>query len=198
MTTTIQTRAPTSLARDSRGGDTALPGEASAPAPRDAVPPRRVFEAWTPDRVEQLTRLWADGLSAAAIARQLGGVTRNAVLGKVHRAPELFARRKQSNRRGQPRLKYDHNAALNMWAAGKSADQIAAARGMSRHAVYKIMQAARKRGDARAMLRHGGSLFTREALRRGMTPAALRVALLRTIRTDNLFDAVLGKPGEPA
>ena len=40
---------------------------------------------WTDERVEQLKQLWADGLSASQIARQLGGVTRNAVIGKVHR-----------------------------------------------------------------------------------------------------------------
>ena len=40
---------------------------------------------WTPERVAELTRLWADGLSAAQIARSMGGITRNAVIGKVHR-----------------------------------------------------------------------------------------------------------------
>ena len=41
--------------------------------------------AWTDERVEMLKKLWADGLSASQIAKQLGGVTRNAVIGKVHR-----------------------------------------------------------------------------------------------------------------
>lgn len=41
--------------------------------------------AWTDDRVATLTKLWAEGLSASQIAKQLGGVTRNAVIGKVHR-----------------------------------------------------------------------------------------------------------------
>jgi GcrA cell cycle regulator len=41
--------------------------------------------AWTEDRVATLSKLWADGLSASQIAKQLGGVTRNAVIGKVHR-----------------------------------------------------------------------------------------------------------------
>src|SRR6185437_9606550 len=36
-------------------------------------------------RVETLKKLWLDGLSASQIAKQLGGVTRNAVIGKVHR-----------------------------------------------------------------------------------------------------------------
>jgi GcrA cell cycle regulator len=41
---------------------------------------------WTEDRVETLKKLWLDGLSASQIAKQLGGgLTRNAVIGKVHR-----------------------------------------------------------------------------------------------------------------
>jgi len=41
--------------------------------------------AWTEDRVEVLKKLWAEGHSASQIAKELGGVTRNAVIGKVHR-----------------------------------------------------------------------------------------------------------------
>lgn len=41
--------------------------------------------AWTDERVETLKKLWADGLSASAIANRLGGVTRNSVISKVHR-----------------------------------------------------------------------------------------------------------------
>ena len=37
------------------------------------------------DRVEQLKKLWEAGLSASQIAAELGNVTRNAVIGKVHR-----------------------------------------------------------------------------------------------------------------
>jgi GcrA cell cycle regulator len=40
---------------------------------------------WTEERVSLLRKLWTDGLSAAQIAKQLGSVTRNAVIGKVHR-----------------------------------------------------------------------------------------------------------------
>lgn len=40
---------------------------------------------WTDERVELLKKLWSDGLSASQIAAELGGVTRNAVIGKVHR-----------------------------------------------------------------------------------------------------------------
>ena len=42
--------------------------------------------SWTEERVERLRKLWLEGLSASRIAAELaGGVTRNAVIGKVHR-----------------------------------------------------------------------------------------------------------------
>jgi GcrA cell cycle regulator len=44
-----------------------------------------VPSSWTDDRVQTLARLWRDGASASQIARSLGGVTRNAVIGKIHR-----------------------------------------------------------------------------------------------------------------
>ena len=40
---------------------------------------------WTDERVERLKLLWADGLSASQIADELGRITRNAVISKVHR-----------------------------------------------------------------------------------------------------------------
>ncbi|GAD58083.1 LOW QUALITY PROTEIN: gcrA cell cycle regulator [Brevundimonas abyssalis TAR-001] len=43
-------------------------------------------QGWTEDRVGALKKLWLEGQSASQIAKQLGGgVTRNAVIGKVHR-----------------------------------------------------------------------------------------------------------------
>ena len=41
--------------------------------------------SWTPDRVESLKKMWSKGQSASQIASNLGGVTRNAVIGKIHR-----------------------------------------------------------------------------------------------------------------
>ena len=41
--------------------------------------------SWTDERVETLKRMWAEGASASQIAKELGQVTRNAVIGKVHR-----------------------------------------------------------------------------------------------------------------
>lgn len=41
--------------------------------------------SWTDERVEMLKKMWGEGQSASQIAKELGGVTRNAVIGKVHR-----------------------------------------------------------------------------------------------------------------
>lgn len=43
------------------------------------------FTRWTDERISLLRALWADGYSASQIAVELGGITRNAVIGKVHR-----------------------------------------------------------------------------------------------------------------
>ena len=74
--------------------------------------------SWTDERVETLKRMWAEGLSASQIAKDLGGVTRNAVIGKVHRlglsnraedeaapAEEDPAEVAGDNRRGVPRVR---------------------------------------------------------------------------------------------
>ncbi|WP_417807286.1 GcrA family cell cycle regulator [Thioclava sp.] len=41
--------------------------------------------SWTDERVDLLKKMWSEGQSASQIAKELGGVTRNAVIGKVHR-----------------------------------------------------------------------------------------------------------------
>jgi len=65
--------------------------------------------SWTDERVELLTKLWANGLSASQIATQMGGVTRNAVIGKVHRLGlsgrgKVKAAPPRARRAGAPRL----------------------------------------------------------------------------------------------
>jgi len=58
---------------------------------------------WTDERVALLKKLWMDGLSASQIAAELsGGVTRNAVIGKVHRL-KLSARAKPANVAPRPK-----------------------------------------------------------------------------------------------
>ena len=58
--------------------------------------------SWTDERVELLKKLWSEGLSASQIAAQLGGVTRNAVIGKVHRL-SLSGRAKPASNSPRPR-----------------------------------------------------------------------------------------------
>ena len=41
--------------------------------------------SWTPEKVEKLKEFWGKGSTANEIAQILGGVTRNAVIGKAHR-----------------------------------------------------------------------------------------------------------------
>ncbi len=63
---------------------------------------------WTEDRILRLTALWLEGRTAAAIAREFGpGVSRSAVLGKVHRlglarGPEVRRARTSAPPRAKP------------------------------------------------------------------------------------------------
>lgn len=60
--------------------------------------------AWTEDRVETLKKLWTEGLSASQIAKEMGeGVTRNAIIGKVHRLK--LSGRATPSRPPRPRVK---------------------------------------------------------------------------------------------
>lgn len=59
--------------------------------------------SWTDERVELLKKLWADGLSASQIAAKLGGVSRNAVIGKVHRLK--LSGRAKSTKSSAPKIK---------------------------------------------------------------------------------------------
>jgi len=70
--------------------------------------------AWTEDRVKVLKKLWAEGHSASQIAKELGGVTRNAVIGKVHRlglsgraTPSRPVKRPPKLARPKPRIQPD-------------------------------------------------------------------------------------------
>lgn len=41
--------------------------------------------SWTDERIDQLRTMWEKGMTASQIADELGGVSRNAVIGKAHR-----------------------------------------------------------------------------------------------------------------
>jgi GcrA cell cycle regulator len=64
--------------------------------------------SWTDERVELLRKLWSDGLSASQIAGELGGITRNAVIGKVHRLG--LSGRAKSTGAGVPRPRKSRSA----------------------------------------------------------------------------------------
>lgn len=63
---------------------------------------------WTEERVELLKKLWADGLSASQIAGRLGDVTRNAVIGKVHRLGLAGRATTSRMRSARPRNRVSH------------------------------------------------------------------------------------------
>jgi GcrA cell cycle regulator len=73
--------------------------------------------SWTDERVELLRKLWLEGLSASQIAAELSsGITRNAVIGKVHRlglsgrakAPAAVAARPRLNKPTAPIVRHQH------------------------------------------------------------------------------------------
>ena len=66
---------PNAMGKDD---DTGCPRPAAASQRESAM-------SWTDERVDLLKKMWNDGQSASQIAKELGGVTRNAVIGKVHR-----------------------------------------------------------------------------------------------------------------
>ena len=70
---------------------------------------------WTDERVELLKKLWADGLSASQIAGELGGITRNAVIGKVHRLG--LSGRAKSPSSGAPRVRKPRSHMLRVGRA---------------------------------------------------------------------------------
>ena len=61
--------------------------------------------SWTDERIEHLKNLWQEGLTASQIASRLGGVTRNAVIGKnlqawaVGQGENQILSKKQSKRK---------------------------------------------------------------------------------------------------
>ena len=72
---------------------------------------------WTDERVELLKKLWADGQSASEIAGELGGITRNAVIGKVHRLGLSGRAKSPSSAAPRPRKA----RAARAWIAGCAA-----------------------------------------------------------------------------
>lgn len=65
---------------------------------------------WTEDRIAKCLELWNGGLSGTQIASRLGGVTRNAVLGLVHRKGLMGHRNQGSEQAVVNRIRHASNA----------------------------------------------------------------------------------------
>lgn len=74
--------------------------------------------SWTDERVDILKKLWGEGRTAAEIAKELGGVTRNAVIGKAYRL--------QLSERPSPIKKNAKKAAAKTTKAAKPAKKVPA------------------------------------------------------------------------
>jgi GcrA cell cycle regulator len=119
---------------------------------------------WTDDRVTLLKRLWTDGLSASQIAKQLGGVTRNAVIGKVHRlglagraAPSRPIKRiAVPTARPRPVLVVPPHVAAKVESAVKALDS--GAHGTIVKPIAKPVAPPQKRGDLIGVLQLGANM----------------------------------------
>ena len=78
--------------------------------------------SWTEERIERLKKMWHDGATASQIADELGGVSRNAVIGKAHRLG--LEQRPSPVKPGEEKEKKTAHAA----AAPKAAPKVEAAK----------------------------------------------------------------------
>ena len=74
---------------------------------------------WTSERIEQLSLLWDEGITTAEIGRRIG-VTKNAVIGKVHRIGLVPRVVKEAP--APRRNVFDFNGAVCMWPIGHPTD----------------------------------------------------------------------------
>jgi GcrA cell cycle regulator len=81
--------------------------------------PARVEPTWTPERIQRLVELWEEGVTTAEIGRRIG-VTKNAVIGKVHRiglVPRVVKELPPPRRNV-----FDFTGAVCMWPIGHPTD----------------------------------------------------------------------------
>lgn len=112
--------------------------------------------SWSEERVEILKKLWLDGLSASQIAKQLGDVTRNAVIGKVHRLG-LAGRASPSHPEKHPKSKADEaiveNAAPAEEAENVEAPEVAPSKEDIKEAVKETIEEIAKEASPKAFTR---------------------------------------------
>tara|TARA_R110002051_G_scaffold270752_3_gene331212 strand:- start:741 stop:1358 length:618 start_codon:yes stop_codon:yes gene_type:complete len=118
--------------------------------------------SWTDERVETLKKMWGEGQSASQIAKELGGVTRNAVIGKVHRLG-------LSNRAGATAAA--PSKAAKDKAAAKPAAAKAPAKPKPAPAPKAATAAAQKKDDEEEVLELDENGIPISAARRAIIPA---------------------------
>lgn len=89
-------------------------------------PRRYAALPWTEGRIAHLKARWLQGVTARQIARELGGgISRSAVLGKIHRlgfadlSPRSWVHRSHVKRAGERRISHQLRAALGWTFAGQ-------------------------------------------------------------------------------
>lgn len=85
------------------------------------------YHAWTDERREQVAELWRGGLSASQIATELGKpyVTRNAVIGLIHRSGLTGqGTREPRQREAKPRMTKPHHRRKMSWSVKPLAESL--------------------------------------------------------------------------
>jgi GcrA cell cycle regulator len=96
------------------------PLEEQPPEEPAQAPAAEPVETWTPERIEALTRLWEEGVTTAEIGRRIG-VTKNAVIGKVHRiglTPRVITQKPPPRRNV-----FDFTGPACMWPIGHPGEE---------------------------------------------------------------------------
>ncbi|MEM9310994.1 MAG: GcrA family cell cycle regulator [Pseudomonadota bacterium] len=106
--------------------------------------------SWTDERIATLKKMWEGGATASQIAEELGGVSRNAVIGKAHR---LGLKSRPSPVKANEKKKAAKKAASKSSASTKKAAESAAksaAKPAAKPAAKAETPAANTAGDAKA------------------------------------------------
>lgn len=91
--------------------------------------------SWTEERTKLAEKLWNDGKTATEIADRLGGVSRSAVLGKLHRGAGARPRRKPKPAPSQPWTQEREAKLREEWKNGHPLQYIANLLGTTQAAV---------------------------------------------------------------
>ena len=129
---------------------------------------------WTDDRADRVRRLWEGGQhSAADIAVNIGDTSRSAVMSLVKRRGWNGGSTPGRTNCGGRFHSHDHDAILTRWEIGQSEVAIGEALGIPSRSVCRIVCAARKRGDPRAVY-HGRSFAGGPRKPRAAKPRAIK------------------------